>query len=158
MANYKNSNYQLQNPSELIRNIDTYWKLFKEFPNNKDLLNDKETGIFADLGSRYENDFDNLLIQSIDLKKIEDQINNQFQDGIDFEDEQVNFPFFRTARREIPLVDPFIEEELTIDKKIPSIQFGNCDILGYNNIFINRFNRGYLLALSSEFDAGVHKK
>lgn len=158
MANYKNSNYQLRNPSELIMDIDTYLKFYKEFPNNKELLNDKETGIFADLGPRHENDFDNLLIQSIDLKGIEDQVNNQFRDGIDFEDEQVDYPFFRTARRETPIADPFVEEKLNVNRKSPSIKFGKCDILENNNILINRFNGGYLLALSSEFDTGVHKK
>ncbi len=139
------------NPSQLVLNIDDYLHLSRRLPSQDEILQQKEESIFAQLGERKQQSYPRLLMFEINLKKISDQVNEKFQDGIDLEEEIVRYPTDRTIRRKpTTLDDPSIVRDLSTSK-ITSIKVGKHTTLGDNSVSLKRFNTS-LLALAYNYE------
>ena len=141
----------INNPSKLVLDIDAFLNQSNTLYNNG-----SEELILKQLSQRTTTKYPNILMFSIDLEKICDQINDKYQDGFYFEEEndRVQFPYHRTIRRKSSLVhEPSFEKDLSTTQ-ITSIRVGKHAIIGENSVSLKKFNTSLLMiSPSPKFEA-----
>lgn len=144
------------NPSQLVLDADEFLTMSKQSPSKSNLLQEKERELYSYLGDRKNLPFNNILFFTIDLNKVETDVNRVFEDGIDLDEEliTVHSPYDRTIRRKtFDLESPTKQQEL--DKsKITSIVIGNYMTIAAQSFNINRQSVP-LLALSSDYEEEI---
>ena len=130
----------ITNPSQLVLSVDDFFRLSKRVPYNDETLLKKEEAIFGHLGERKTTKYPKILMFELSLSKIEDQVNEKYQDGFDLEDEYdvVKYQAPRTTRtKPDTLTAPVMVPQLS-PNKISSVKVGNYKIMQENPILINR--------------------
>ena len=130
----------ITNPSQLVLSVDEFFRLSKRVPYNDEILLKKEQSIFGHLGERKIAKFPKILMFELSLSKIEDQVNEKYQDGFDLEDEYdvVRYQTLRSTRtKPSTLSEPVMVPQLS-PNKISSVKVGNYRIMQQSPILINR--------------------
>lgn len=141
------------NPSQLVLSIDEFFHLAKKLPSQSETLKQSEKKIFDQLGEKNISTYSRIVMFQINLDRIADKVNEQYQDGIYLDDDldTVRYPYDRTIRtRNNPIEAPTIEKELSTSK-ITSIKVGKHRILENNMVSINK-NSITSLSLSPSYD------
>jgi len=145
-------------PSQLVLDVDAFLNEAITISPHEPRFLAQEEQIFKHLGQVTTKQYPDVLMFSIDLQKICDQINDKYQDGFYFEEENdmVRFPYHRTIRRKSSLIyEPIAEKDLS-PSQITSIRVGKHTIIGENNISLKRFNTSLLTTSpSSELEAKI---
>lgn len=154
-TNVYNHTIAISSPSQLVLNVDEFFRLSKKLPSQSETLQRREQQIFDSLGKRSISPYERIVMFKIDLEKVADSVNAKYQDGIYLEDDfdTIRYPYDRTIRtKPIPIEDPSTIKDLSTSK-ITSIKVGKHRLLQDNTVSIKRFTTP-LLGLSDTFESG----
>ena len=125
------------NPSELVLSVDDFFRLSKKM-SAEEILQNKQSTIYEHLGPPKSKKYPKTLMFDINTKKIEDEVNEKFVDGI-YLDEYGEFSqSSRTIRTKHPSIKEPLPEKVLSPNKITSITVGNYKIMEYYPIIINK--------------------
>lgn len=159
MEKYTDEKIDILNPSQLVIRVDEFLKLSRKLPSQNESLINREKQIYDSLGERQKASYSRIIFTPIDMTRVEEQINTQYQDGIYLEDEldTITYPYDRTIRtKPTILIDP-AKEKVQVPKEVPPLRLGNLRILKDNPVTIQKFTTP-LLALEDTFESSNKRR
>ena len=147
----KDYKIDINNPSQLVLEVEELSQLRRKLPSQHETLKAREDAIFSRLGERTIDVFHGILMFEIDMNHICDMVNEQFADGLSLEEDTIMYPYSRSLRRKTSfLEEPTKTQELT-EKKGISIHVGKHQIMGNGHFVVSRLSIP-TLALEDNFE------
>ncbi|MBQ7104466.1 MAG: hypothetical protein IJN90_01270 [Bacilli bacterium] len=156
----KNQTITISNPSQLFLQVDEFLNLSRKLPSHHEQLQKREKRIFETLGPKSIKEYERILMFQLDLNKVAEQVNLEFQDGIYIDDERdiVHYPYDRTIRTKPTTIDAPTKEKELSPKRVTSIKVGKHKTLQDNSIAIKRIFSTPVLALEDTFETGSKRR